>query len=304
MARWALKLSRVMPGYSPPKPNKLDASALRAIVKAEAASLQHTRRELRQRLKELFDLKRTPSGMTACLLYLTLFLNERVQTRELEVVSGIPQYARRLRQLRVEEGFDIVTESGQGIGWTYKLTSAVPNASKAELWKKRNYLRRLPGSGEARILATFKAFIGTPVDISILTYVSKIQTARERVRDLRLHKGWRIFSHFTGRPDLEVTEYVMESEEQLPTHDREIPDNTYEETLLRDGSACVKCRWSPRERVQGSRKQFIEVHHKQLHSKSGTHEKKNLVTLCNMHHDEVHRLKIDEHTIGAWLEEK
>lgn len=304
MTRRVLKPCDNMPSLNRLKTSNLDRPALRAAVRAEAVSLQNTRRHLRQTLKEIFDLKRQPSGMEACLLYLALFLNQRIHTTELEIVSGIPQYARRLRQLRVEEGYDIVAESAKGIGWTYNLTSEVPNTAKAELWKKRNSLRRLAGSGEFRILATFKAFVGTPVDISILTYVSKIQTARERVRDLRLHKGWRIFSHFTGRPDLNVTEYVMESEEQLPTHDREIPDNIYEDTLERDTFACVKCHWAFRDRIQGSRKQFIEVHHKQLHSKGGTHQKNNLVTLCNMHHDEVHRLKIDEHTIGAWLEEK
>jgi hypothetical protein len=143
--------------------------------------------------------------------------------------------------------------------------------------------------------------LGQPLDIVDLGYVSRIKTARERTRDLRLHKGWRIFGYHTGRPDLRVTEYVLESLEQLPPHDREIPDGTYETVLERDNFQCKKCRWKLADRVQGSKRQFLEVHHKQLHSMGGSHNVENLITLCNMHHDEVHRLGIEESTLAEWL---
>lgn len=280
-------------------------NALREYVKQSAASLSDTRREIREKLKEVYELPRMPSGMAACLLYLQLYVGEPILTAELEIVSGIPTYARRLRQLRVEQGYDIVSEPSQE-GWTYTLRDATPNPHVAALWKKRNTIRRIKGSGEKRILEAFKAFLGEPLDIDDLAYVSQIKTARERVRDLRLQKGWRIFGHHTGRPDLGVTEYVLESLEQLPPHDRYISDAVYEQVLERDDYNCKKagCGWSPSKRVQGSRRQFLEVHHRQLHSRRGSNDADNLVALCNMHHDEVHRLDIDGEEFDAWLKRR
>ena len=238
--------------------------------------------------------------MTACLLYLQFFVGEAVHTRELEVVSGISEYARRLRQLRKEKGYDIYPERRRD-GWWYCLRSVEPDSAKADRWKKWNRIRRAEGSGESRVLAAFKASLRIPVDIVDLDYVSRIKTSRERARDLRLHKGWRIFGHHTGRPDLRVTEYVLESLDQLPEHDRKIPDKVYEAVLKSDGYQCRKCGWGLSMQIQGSRKQFLEVHHKKLHSRGGSHELKNLVTLCNIDHDEVHRRKLDETTIDRWL---
>ena len=276
--------------------------ALRSYVQQHAADLADTRREIRSRLKAIFGLPRTPSGMVACLLYLRLFVGERVNTRELEIVSGIPTYGRRLRQLRVEKGYEIVHERTPD-GFTYRLESEQPNEIRAALWVKRNAIRRIEGSGEKRILEAFKAFLGEPLDIDDLAYVSQIKTARERVRDLRLQKGWRIFGHHTGRPDLGVSEYVLESLEQLPPHDRYISDAVYEQVLERDNYKCKKagCGWSPSNRVQGSRRQFLEIHHRQLHSRRGSNDADNLVALCNMHHDEVHRLDLDGDKFDAWL---
>ena len=194
--------------------------------------------------------------MRACLLYLQLYVGESVSTKELEIVSGIPTYARRLRQLRVECGYDIISKASSE-GWSYTLRTAEPNPRVADLWRKLNSIRRMDGSGESRILEAFKSFVGQPLDIEALTYVSKIKSSRERVRDLRLHKGWRIFGRHTGRPDLAVTEYVLESLAQLPPHDRNIPDAVYESVLERDGYCCKKanCRWSLEQRKQGSRRQ-------------------------------------------------
>ena len=283
-----------------PRAKREIKNRLREYVQRSVTNLVKARQEIRARLKEIFDLKRPPGGMTACRLYLQLFLGEDVPTRELEVVSGISEYARRIRQLRVEEGYDITAESGKG-GWTYRLASEKPDATRAELWKKRNMLRRMTGSGEARILAAFKAFVGKPLDINDLAYVSKIKAARERARDLRLHKGWRIQGKLTGRPGLKVTEYVLVSLDQLPVHDRGIPDTVYESVLERDGNRCSKCGWQESDRRTGSKRQFLEVHHKMLRSKGGSHSPENLVALCNMHHDDVHRRRIDQAGFDRWL---
>jgi 5-methylcytosine-specific restriction endonuclease McrA len=88
----------------------------------------------------------------------------------------------------------------------------------------------------------------------------------------------------------------------LPAHDRHIPDEVYETVLERDNNACQKCGWDPTRYVRGgaSRKTYIEVHHRLLHSRGGGHDIDNLVTLCNVHHDEVHRRSLDvRHSIGG-----
>jgi hypothetical protein len=279
------------------------SESLRKAVQQSAVRLSASRGEIRKKLQQMYGLTKEPSGVKACLLYLTLFLGQPIPTRELEVVSGINEYARRIRELRVEHGYDIAAQQGQG-GWSYTLRARDPNPAIAAQWQTLNKIRKLPGSGQDRILAALKEFLGKPLSIEQLIHVSKIKTARERARDLRLQFGWRIFGHHTGRPDLAVTEYVLESLDQLPAHDRKISDLVYESVLNRDGYECQKsgCGWSRSQRVQGSRKQFLEVHHRLMHSRGGTNDAQNLVTLCNMDHDEVHRLDIEGTVLDAWLQ--
>jgi hypothetical protein len=109
-----------------------------------------------------------------------MFVGEVVHTRELDVISGIAEYARRIRELRVESGYDIL--SGAPDIWipsgAYVLSSTVPDIAKAEKWRIANSIRNFKGNGKDRILAYLKHYVGEPVGIEMLAYVAKIREAR------------------------------------------------------------------------------------------------------------------------------
>ena len=240
-----------------------------------------------------------------------MFVGEVLDGKELAVVSGIQKYARRVRELRVQFGYKIST------GTTcddlrpdqYRLDVAEPDAGAADKWKLMNDIRRRKSpsgkklSGMDKALELLKAYVTKPVTGDEIKYVAKIRSAERRVRQLRTEFGWRIVTRNTGRPDLVKDAYVLETLDQLPEHDREIPPAVYDQVLERDKYRCRHCKWSGEARNPAGKRQFLEVHHIVFHHLGGGHEPENLITLCNVHHDEVHRRKIMGKDLLAWLKE-
>ena len=244
-----------------------------------------------------------PGAKAAILFYLTQFVGEQVETIELDLVSGISEYARRIRELRVEHGYDIrsgFTDSGSPY---YTLVSASPNKEIARQWRLANEIRQMKGSASSRMLHLFLENIGRPLTIDMLDYVSRIKETRRRTSELRSEQGYRVLTRLTGRPDLRNQEYVLESPDALPKHDRKIPDEIYEAVLERDKNRCRKCNWHPSDFIRGgsSKRAYIEVHHRDLHSDGGASTVANLFTLCNMHHDHVHAEKLKGEDFDHWL---
>jgi len=153
------------------------------------------------------------------------------------------------------------------------------------------------------MLKLFLLNVGKPLTLGMLDYVSKIKETRRRTSELRTISGYRILTHLTGRPDLRIQEYVLESATPLPKHDRRIPDDIYESVLSRDESKCRKCGWHPNDFVMGgsSKKAYVEVHHRDFHSDGGNSTPENLITLCNMHHDHVHANRLTKTAFDDWL---
>src|SRR5579872_5881030 len=110
---------------------------VREEVRTLASALSSLRRFSRHRLSKVVSAK---AARQRILQYMTLFLGEIVEGDELEVVSGIHEYPRRVRELRVQEGYRITT------GVTredlrpdqYVLESATPEREEAERWKTAN----------------------------------------------------------------------------------------------------------------------------------------------------------------------
>ena len=100
--------------------------------------------------------------------------------------------------------------------------------------------------------------------------------------------GWPIATLQTGRPDLPVGHYVLQADRQSPEHDRHIPDNVRREAMRRDGYRCRECDWSHAE-WNPSDPRHLELHHVEHHAMGGRNTEENLVTLCNVCHDVVHR---------------
>lgn len=237
------------------------------------------------------------SASLRILEYLRLFVGESVDGEELDIVSGISEYPRRIREWRVEHGWPIKTH-----GTRYILERDEPEGEEAELWAVMNSIRRSPDSAGERMLALFRAFPGRVITTDQLQYVAENADMR-RVRELRTEAGWRIMTRKTGRPDLKPTEYVLADPEPMEEHDRHIPHETTIGVFQRDAGRCQKadCSWHPRDRVAGDPRQYIEIHHIDWHSEGGANTGDNLITLCNVHHKELHRLRIGPATFSNWL---
>ncbi|MEB2846805.1 HNH endonuclease [Endobacterium cereale] len=239
---------------------------------------------------------------------------------ELMVVSGIGEWARRVRELRVEFGWRInsgttykemaadlakdgETEALASLATDldfdplemrpdqYVLTSDAHDRDAAYRWRVLNSIRKSKESVRDKILSYLKHNVGKPVLGEELRYLSPSSEWARRVRELRTEYGWAVASRMTGRPDLDVGVYVLEHERQARLNDRKIPDPVRVNVLRRDNYRCCVCDWSYSDRQPHDPRQFLELHHLEHHAKGGANVEKNLITLCNVHHDEVHRDK-------------
>ena len=130
---------------------------------------------------------------------------------------------------------------------------------------------------------------GQPVTGEELRYISRNKSDwPRRTRELRTEFGWPIITRNTGKPDLPVGVYVLERNRQSPVHDRNIPDPVRGKVLQRDGYACTKCGWT-HTTWNRSDPRSLELHHKKHHVVGGENTAENLITLCTVCHDDLHR---------------
>jgi HNH endonuclease len=277
-------------------------SAIREEVRRFARLSGDLRGLAKIRLSGLTSAK---SGRDRLLIYFKLFPGEIIEGNELQVVGGIQDFPRRVRELSVQFGYYISTgyDRDDLRPNQYVLERVEPDREAAEKWRVLNQIRRRPGAATGRILALLKAFLSKPVTGEQIAYVAKTREDSRRVRELRTQYGWRVVTKNTGRPDLPVGAYILESDQQLPEHDRKIPDAVYEQVLERDKYSCRKCGWNVKAINPASRRQFLEVHHVVFHHKGGKNDERNLITLCNVHHDEVHRTDIQGEKLKDWLKD-
>ena len=225
---------------------------------------------------------------------------------ELMVVAGISDWARRLRELRVQFGWSIASGSTAkemakedefplpGVDVTkirvdeYILLDDAQDREAAFRWNLANEIRRKKASIQDRILEFMRANVGQNISGEELRYLAgnKTEWAR-RVRELRTEHGWQIVTKTTGMPDLPVGVYVLASDRQAPEHDRVIKDSVRREVLSRDRYRCKQCNWHP-EIWNSSDPRHLEAHHEQQHVDRGENTVENLITLCNVCHDKVH----------------
>jgi len=250
------------------------------------------------------------SGFARLLSYLKRFQGDIVAGEELMVVSGIHDYPRRIRELRKEHGWPIMSgvtlsdlrqdeiqENGQsdipdGLRpEDYILVGLERDEEAANHWNVANRIRRKKSTGvKSKVLEFFLANVGRPVTGEDLRYVANDKTEwARRTRELRTEEGWDIATKMTERPDLPIGAYVLQSNQQAPPHDRKISDKARIEVLKRDCYSCryVGCDFDARNPPPGPHRR-LELHHVLMHAKKGSNEPSNLVTLCNVHHDAVH----------------
>jgi hypothetical protein len=238
---------------------------------------------------------------------------------ELMVVSGIAEWARRLRELRVQFGWSIFSgvtfrqmadeandaqdlQEALGIEATlgihpskikpdqYVLMRVEQDRRAAHRWNVLNEVRRKKASVSDKIIEYFRKNVGEEITGEELRYLAKDRNEwARRVRELRTEQGWPIVTKNSGRTDLAIGVYVLEEDRQAYAHDRIIPDPVRVEVLQRDGHQCVRCSWSRAMLSHDDPRKMLELHHVKHHIDKGENTAENLITLCNVHHDEEHR---------------
>jgi biotin operon repressor len=125
------------------------------------------------------------------LAYLLEHLGEDVSGEQLAAVSGIQEWARRVRELRVEQGYDIVERGGS----TYRLLRPEPDVERARRWQLMNEIRRRPGSAVDRVEALLSSLAGEVVSREEVEYVARTRDGDGCIRELREAHGLPIDSH-------------------------------------------------------------------------------------------------------------
>lgn len=208
--------------------------------------------------------------------YLISNVGKKVHGDELAVVSGISEYGRRIRELRVEHGYAIYTgassDNDVGIDLAtdeYMLTKIAADVEAPRRWHIANRIRKIPGGARNRLLLYFKENV------------------------LRTEDGYPIATYYTGRPDLRPGEYVLlDSERIAEPHDRKITVEVQQEVYQRDKNTCRKCQWKPENWIS-SDPRILELHHFVEHAKGGKNISDNLLVLCSRCHDDIHAGRID-----------
>lgn len=296
--------------------NRLEQDDLREQVRALIPAV-HVLRDLGT---SLLPQEVGASARDRILYYLRRYSFTIVAGDELAVVAGISEYARRIRELRVQRGWPIYSgstvndmlkdESSIELGDLFgpKLSNEAIQSMKsddyvlvgeqdrdaAHRWILANEIRKLKVSMRDRLLRYLQANVGKPVTGEELRYVAgEAQSWPRRTRELRTEEGWPLVTRNSGRPDLPGGMYLLEADRQSPPHDRRIPDVVRVAVLERDDFQCRCCGWSPSRQQIGDRRTLLELHHIEHHAEGGDNDADNLITLCDVHHDEVHRRKLN-----------
>jgi hypothetical protein len=238
---------------------------------------------------------------------------------ELMVVSGIAEWARRVRELRVQFGWLIYSgvtfrdmaedasaaedahetsaiEAALGVHPSeikpdqYVLIRNEQDRRAAHRWNMLNEIRRKKLSVIDKIVEYFRKNVGEEITGEELKYLAKDKKEwARRVRELRTEQGWPIVTKNSGREDLAIGVYVLEEDRQTYEHDRAIPDPVRVAVLQRDGFSCVRCGWNRSMLSPEDPRKMLELHHVRHHKDKGENTVDNLIALCNVHHDEEHR---------------
>ncbi|OBJ53415.1 hypothetical protein [Mycobacterium sp. 1423905.2] len=184
---------------------------------------------------------RHPHGRGArglILEYLLEHLGEFVYGEELAAISGIGEWARRVRELRVEEGYEIEEDAGR-----YRLCSPDPDAESRERWRTVTALREAPGEAIDRVRLLFEKLPQQVVNVDELDRVARAQDGVRLARELRERELLPIESS-ADAPDLIAGQYRLASpyeRDHLGTSQRLFPEDIRRQVFSRDRYTCWSC---------------------------------------------------------------
>lgn len=282
---------------------ELESENLRKKVLALIPCFNH----LRELGKSLIPVDIARSARDRILHYFLKYSRVIIKGDELLVVSGIQEYARRVRELKIQFGWSIISGvtakemyaenefplkniNPESMGPSdYILISKKQDRDAAFRWQLANDIRKENIGVREKLLKYFRANVGKKITGEELKYLAKNRSEwGRRVRELRTEFGWPVMTRNSGRPDLDIGVYLLEADRQSPEHDRQIKDAVKREALRRDGYKCTKCNWS-HEEWNRSDPRHLELHHINPHAEGGENTEDNLITLCTVCHDDVHR---------------
>lgn len=288
-------------------------------LRAKVIALIPAFHKLRDLGSSLISKDEAASARDRVIAYFRRYPRTVINGDELMVVSGIAEWARRLRELRVQFGWSIFSgvtfrqiadeandaqdpqeavgiEAALGIHPSrikpdqYVLMREEQDRRAAHRWNVLNEVRRKKASVSDKVIEYFRRNVGEEITGEELRYLAKDRNEwARRVRELRTEQGWPIVTKNSGRTDLAIGVYVLEEDRQAYAHDRVIPDTVRVEVLERDGHQCVRCGWSRAMLSRDDPRRMLELHHVRHHIDKGENIAENLITLCNVHHDEEHR---------------
>lgn len=262
-------------------------------------------RGLRDLGKSLVPQAHASAARNRILYYFLKYPRVAIKGDELLVISGIQEYARRVRELRVQFGWNIASgstikamsddddhilhELGAMKPSDYVMLYEKQDMEAAYRWHVANSIRKERISVRDKIKKFFLVNLGKPISGEEIRYLANDQSEwARRVRELRTEGGWSIATKSTGRPDLGIGIYVLESDRQSPEHDRKISDQTRGQVMSRDRYCCQRCGWN-HDKWNPSDPRHLELHHIKPHAAGGTNAAENLITLCVVCHDVIHR---------------
>ena len=260
---------------------------------------------------ELIPKETASSARDRILYYFISYPKTIISYKEIQIISGISEWARRIRELRIEFGWSIASgvvakdmySAGEFIEigdlpdiekmkvTDYIMFNTNQDRDAAHRWHVAKEIRNSKGGSKSKILAFFRKTVGNVITGDELRYVAKDASEwARRLRELRTEDGWPITTFWSGRPDLSIGEYVLEEDRQAQVHDRKIDDKTRKQVLDRDKRTCQNCSWSRKDWIP-ELPRHLEIHHILPHAYGGKSISENLITYCNACHDEIHRRK-------------
>jgi hypothetical protein len=232
---------------------------------------------------------RNPTGrgaQTLIIEYLQEHINEWVYGDELAAVSGIGEWARRVRELRVERGYEIDEDGGR-----YRLRGADPDRLRADRWRMVGEIQEMSGSPESRVAELLQRTAGSVVDVDELDRVSGSPVGARIARMLRAEDGLPIETD-ADAPDLLAGQYRLASRREssrLEPSQRLFGEDLRRDLHRRDHYRCWSCRNARGDvRLSEADPFFLLVRHLDASgdvlfglSAERLNELSRLATLCN-----------------------
>jgi biotin operon repressor len=173
------------------------------------------------------------------LAHLMRHLGDWVSSDELAAVSGIGEWARRIRELRFEQGYEI--EEGGG---RYRILAEAPNLARRDRWRTVTSSRNRDGAAVDRVQALLEALVGETLTLEELNRVAHGKDGAELARQIRNRELLPIESS-ADAPDLGPGDHRLASQrenDRLHPAERLFAEDLRRQVFTRDRFICQVCR--------------------------------------------------------------